>query len=212
MRKSDKVFVSTSLERANALRRKGAWRRAIAAYEELLSEHPDRADVRLKLADLYAAHGKPTAAVAHYMATADAFAKQGFKERAVGVYLAAARRVPLEPEPYRRAARLELERGHRGNGVRLLLASARVFSRSARHGEALVLLRQAFSLEPFQLDTSLFLARTLARTGHKAEARSLLVRLAWEKHGRALVRVRWALLCCVPTMQNAIGFVDAAMR
>lgn len=206
---SDKALVASSLERAQAAQRRGAWRRAIAVYEEVLSEHPDRADVRLKLADLYARHHRHDAAYGHYQRTADHYLKLGYKERAVAVFLVAARRVPSQPESYRRAAELELERGHRQNGARFLRESARVLRRLRRDEDAVTLLRQAFSLEPFSIETSLQLSESLRRTGRRQEARSLIVRLAFEKRD---VRLRWELVRCAPSVGTVFGFLIAAVR
>ena len=73
-----------------------------------------------------------------------------------------------------------------------------------------MLLRRAFSLEPFHLDTSLLLARALVRIGRRDEARSLLVRLALEKHGAALRRVQWALVRCAPSPRSLWQLVRGA--
>jgi tetratricopeptide (TPR) repeat protein len=183
------------LDKAQAARGRGAFRTAISEYEKVLAQHPERADVFVRVADLYSKQHDKKAAHSAYMKAAAAFVGQGFPERALAAYLSAARVLPREPTAWREAAELELQRSHKTNGMRLLMRSADALSKARQHEAALVLLRRAFSLEPFQLEVSLSVARALLRTGRRQEARSLLVRLAFERRP-----ARWALIRAFPRL------------
>jgi hypothetical protein len=65
------------------------------------------------------------------------------------------------------------------------------------------LLRRAFSLEPFHPEVGLALGHALLKTGHRAEARIMWLRIGLARHHAAIVRrARWALARHFPTPIN----------
>lgn len=202
-RAEHKAAVSADLEAAQRARKKGHWREAIKHYEDLLEREPGRADLRVRIAELYAQHGAVEAARASYQTAAEAYLHFGERDKALSVFIGAARMVRCDPQLWSKAADLELEKHHRGNAMRHLLDGGKALIHANMHQHAVRLLRRAFSLEPFHPDVGLALGHALLATGRKAEARSLWLRIGLAARRRDIVRrARWALARHFPTPIN----------
>jgi tetratricopeptide (TPR) repeat protein len=175
---------------ASRAQRKGKAKKAVALYREILAAEPGDVTVHRRLAPLLARTRQDDEAWRSFRRAAEALLRQGFFERAIGVYREAAHHLPRESAVWLEIAELELQRGRRADAL-VALATGRSQLRSRRERQAAIrLLERARELDPAAVEVGLDLAGLLAKTGARARASELLETLARGKHGHALRRVR----------------------
>jgi tetratricopeptide (TPR) repeat protein len=175
---------------ASRAQRKGKAKKAVALYREILAAEPGDVAVHRRLAPLLARTRQDDEAWRSFRRAAEALLRQGFFERAIGVYREAAHHLPRESAVWLEIAELELQRGRRADAL-VALATGRSQLRSRRERQAAIrLLERARELDPAAVEVGLDLAGLLAKTGSRARASELLETLARGKRGHVLRRVR----------------------
>jgi tetratricopeptide (TPR) repeat protein len=191
------------LAKAEDARRRGSYRRAIAAYRRALVERPGDPSIHARLAPLLASKGRGREAVESFIIAATDQLTRGFVDRAIGLYRGAARAAPRDVRIWRALGELHLERKHPVDAVRALLEGAgHMRRRRDDRPDAITLLRAALAIDPLQVDATIELALLLRRVGKRAEAVALLEALLPHVDGRAVRALRFALFRVHRTLGN----------
>src|SRR5262245_2093634 len=186
--------------------------RAIALYRWVLAIEPQNADVHLKLAPLLARRGQRFDAWQSFQSAARASLRHGQPDRALAIYRQAATALPREVQAWSAVARLQHRTGKPREAVETLLEGSARFRRRRLQPRAIHLLRLAREIEPWHVDSVCELARLLARTEQREEARVLLRSLA-HRCGRArLRRVLATQLRVAPSFRVFFRWLGAALR
>jgi len=201
---------NTALEAAAAARARGKSKKAIAEYMKVLSVDPADHAVHGKVAPLLAARGGHDEAWKSFQAAAEGYIKEGFHEKAIGVYAQAGRLMPRRIEVWEAIAGLQMERNLRADAVNTLFRAHRFFKGRKTRDTAIGLLRKAFAIAPWHFEVTYELARLLAKAGNKEEALRLYEGLATRSRGMHLRRVRSAIMKLRPTPVTAWRWLRAA--
>lgn len=193
---------------AKALRR-GRRGKALQLYERVLMNEPRNVDLQRRAAPLMVSAGRPQDALVCYQTAAEAFAKRGFLDHAVGVYREAAPRLPRHREVWERLAEFEVQRDRRTDAQLALLEGAGHFGRRGERSDAVRLLRRAYEIDPRHVESGLALARALARIGNRRGALAVLAQMERWARGRARRRVRARQLLVAPGPGTAWRWVAA---
>lgn len=196
---------SQTLAEAEKARGQGRTAKAIKLYRAVLAKEPNDAVVHGKIAPLLARRKRLRGeALASFRLAAQGQLKAGFTDRAIALFVQAAAHFPLETELWEEIARLDHVRGRRADAIDALLEGAGHLGKGKpTRQEGMRLLRKALEIEPWHLESTLQLARLLARDGDKQEALALLDDVAGRVRGRGRRRVRRAMFRISPTPANA---------
>lgn len=173
--------------------------KAIALYRWVLAIEPQNGDIHLKLAPLLARSGQRFDAWQGFQAAARACLRHGQPDRALAIYRQAASILPREVQVWQAIARLQRQAGRPRDAVETLLEGSRHLRRGRLRPRAIHLLRLSRELEPWHFESVYALARLLARSDQREEARLLLRGLALRCGAARLRRVRAAQLRLSPT-------------
>ncbi|MDH3520444.1 MAG: tetratricopeptide repeat protein [Myxococcales bacterium] len=198
--KRDKSYDrSRILAAASRARKRRRYKKAIGLYRRILEVEPKNPDLHRRVAPLFAKTRQHGDAWASYQRAAEGLVREGFVDRAIGVYREASRYLPRELEVWRALADLEVGRGRRVDAVNVLLEGRRHFRFRRYRREALLLLLQARKIDPSHFAASYDLARLLARTGNRQRAVRLLESLVAAATPRQRRRARARLFWLSPT-------------
>ncbi len=204
----DRTRVLKAAARARTRRRK---RKAIALYRWVLSVEPGNAEIHSKLAPLLAKTGQHFDAWVSFRRAARGLAREGLIEKALGIYREAASCLPRQLETWLAIFELERQRGRDADAKDALLEGRRRFRQRNHRPQAMYLLRRMRSIDPWEIETVLDLARLLSRTSQQREAAMLLQELAGRSRGRDLRRVRTAQWRMRPTPAHTWLWIHAAL-
>ena len=202
---------SSTLAAADRAVAKGRARRATALYGKILAVDPADHVTHAKMAPLLVKRRKHSEAWASFVAAGEGYLRDDRFDKALAIYVQAARYLPRQPEAWETIARLHCELGRPADGVQALLDGCRHFRGRKRRREAIRLLRRVRDIEPWHFEATFTLVRLLTRTGEKAEAEQLLNSLAVRMHGWKLRRVRGALFKMAPSAGAAWGWLRAGV-
>ncbi len=132
------------------------------------------------------------------------------REEALALYREAAKTLPMQIEAWQWVAKLELGRGRGDCALNALLEGRARFRSRRRRAEAIALLREARSIDPWRIDIVLDLARLLRRSGQSPEAQWILGQLAEKLDGRNLRIVRGAQWRIEPSLKHSWNWLRAA--
>lgn len=201
---------STALATAEKARAGGSIRKAVKWYQKVLEQEPGDAPVRAKIAPLLARLGRWEESRAAFDLAADAFLAQGFAPKAVAVWTLAAHTFPEHVRYWELIAQQQLLSGRKADAVRTLLDGRSRLRRRKQRPLAVLLLRQALTLEPGRVETTLDLADLLRLDGIKDEAQQLLhATLLRVGRGKMRRRVRFAQLRIEPSFRCALDWALA---
>src|SRR5262245_3533129 len=186
--------------------------RAIALYRWVLAVEPHNSDVHLKLAPLLARRGQRFDAWQSFQAAARALLRNGQPDRALAIYRQATTALPREVQAWHNLARLQQRVGRSREAVETLLEGSGRLRRRRLRPRAIHLLRLAREIEPWQVDAVCELARLLAASQQREEARVLLRGLAVRCGATRLRRVRGAQLRVSPSLTHLWLWLSAAVR
>jgi tetratricopeptide (TPR) repeat protein len=175
---------------ASHARHRGRIRRAIALYRRVLVEEPSNIEVAVRLAPLVASRGEYFEAWLLFRDVARALLAERRYEQCLAVAREACRWVPGEFDAWRLRADLELKLGRERAAFETLLEARSVFSTVRTGAQAISLLVRARSIEPWDPEVCLDLARLYARSDRTRAACELLSGLEQRVAGRDLRRVR----------------------
>jgi tetratricopeptide (TPR) repeat protein len=201
-----------TLASAAKARGKGKPKKAIAEYKKALEHSPDDPAIHGKLAPLLAQAGDFPEAWKSFLVAADALEKQGFADRALGVWAQASALMPWHPKTWKAIARLRLEKGQRADALKALLDGRKHLTRRAQRPEAINLLVKAREIDPEAFAPALDLARLLRKEGRPSEARPILDELVEKHRGRELRLARGEQLRLSPGFGAAWRWLRAALR
>jgi tetratricopeptide (TPR) repeat protein len=186
--------------------------RAIALYRWVLAVEPHNAEIHLKLAPLLARRRQHFDAWQSFHCAARACLRNGQPDRALSIYRQAAAALPREVQAWQAIARIQHREGRTRAALDTLLEGSRALRRGRLRPHAIHLLRLARELDPWHYESVHELARLLARSQQREEARILLRGLSRRCGGTRLRRVRAEELRLSPTPAHAWRWLSAALR
>ncbi len=198
------------LAEAENARARGRRRRAISFYRRILAAEPHNPELHARVAPLLAATGKRFDAWQSYRQAAEAHLKNQSRDEALALYREATKILPRQFEAWQWVAKLELARGRNNAALSALLEGRSRFRSRRRRPEAIVLLREAKSIDASRIDIVLDLARLLRRSGQSPEAQWILSQLGERMSGRDLRIVRGAQWRIEPSLKHSWNWLRAA--
>ena len=208
--KKDEYDRDEILKAAEKAEKKGDRARAVTEYEKVLRWEPQNLALHGKVAALLGEAGRPSDAWPHFVTAGEAYARDGFFDKAIAVYVRAASFLPTKVEVWLSLADLNLRRQRKADAFKACLEGRRHFRRLEQHQQATLLLRRALEIEPHQVEATLDLARVRRRTGQREEATRLLQGIAARNRGPVLRRIRAAQLRLRPTPASLWRWLRAA--
>lgn len=199
--------------RAEALEGGFRWRRALTLYRQILAAEPHNAEIHARVAPLLARSGRATESWESFQIAIRVHDKSGDAASARTLQQQAVRVLPEHAEAYRLLARAELARKNPKQAIHVLLEGSRRlsrrFSRRRTRGAAIVLLRDAREIEPWNVSVVLGLCRLLAKDGQPAEALFLLDHLEQRATGEDLCAVRALAWRVEPSLRHSWRWIRA---
>ena len=180
------------LAEAHRARNAGRVRKAIALYKRVLREHPNNVEVAVRTAPLLARRGEDFEAWQLYRTAARRLAREKRYSDCLSVYRDACRYVPHEFDAWRLRAELELKLGREEAAFATLLDGRNQFRDVRRYAQAIALLTRARSIEPWDPNVVLDLAKLYARTDQTDASHELLQGLASRCNDEVARKVRSA--------------------
>ena len=204
----DRFAILAAAEKARA---KGKVRKAIAEYRKVLEVDPSDYETHGKLAPLLAERTQLAGAWKSFVAAGEGYTRDMHEDKALSIYMQAARYLPHQLEVWKSIARLQVGRGRPPDAVKALLDGSRHFRRRNHRPEAIRLLRLACEIEPRHFEATYALARLLLKAGEKREAQWHLEGLAERAKGRNRRRACATLFRMSPSFVGAWRWVRAAI-
>jgi len=201
-----------SMSRAAKAEGRGKRKKAIAEYRKVLAQESDNPVILVKLAALLAQTKQPDEARGKFLTAAEIYEKQGFDDKSVAVLRQAVTFLPKRVELWERIAQIDVRRERLPEAIRDLLEGSGKFRKRAERQSAIRLLRMAVKIEPWQFESTMSLARLLAKAGAKPEARRFYEGLCERNRAARLRQVRAAMFCMSPTPGAAWRWARAALR
>jgi tetratricopeptide (TPR) repeat protein len=205
----DRARILDAAARARAKRQR---LRAIELYRQVLSHEPQNTELHAKLAPLLAETGQPFDAWCSFKSVARSCLREGHPDKALAVYREATLFLPREPQAWQAVAQIQHKHGRAREAVETLLEGSRQFRTRWLRPQAIHLLRKARDVAPWEFEVVLELARLLAVSGQRHEARFLLEGLARRSQGERLRRVRAVQLRLAPGPAAFWRWVEAALE
>lgn len=148
--------------------------KALALYQQLLSEHGGTDDVdvalRNRVGDLHLRVGQIDDAITLFERSADEYALSGFLNNAIALCNKILRQRPGHVPTLRRLARFSAEKGMVVDAQRHYLSVAEALERLGQHGEALKALSEFAELSPGDVHVRSVVVEQLLRAGRKLDA------------------------------------------
>lgn len=173
-------------------------RKAIRAYETILSVDPRDVDVHIRIAPLYIRAARRDQAKSSLRQVIAWYEKQGFVEKAIASLRLALTVDRRDLVPHLHLADLYRGKGHAGDALEVLVAARRTFRGKKFLKEALAVEEKILGLSPDDFHAQVLLVRLLCKTGKRREALARLRRMEaeWARRGN---RQNWRrtrrLLC-----------------
>jgi tetratricopeptide (TPR) repeat protein len=201
------------LRRAETFRIRGKIRPAIREYEKVLAVDPQDLEVHTKLAPLYIRARRKDAAKPSLRRVIAAYEKQGFVDKTIAMLRLALTLDRLELGFYLRLAELYLDKGLKGDALKLLEGARKRFRRKRFLKEAISVEEKILGFAPDNFRAQVSLVRHLWRAGRKEEARARLWRMelqwALRRNRRCWRKTRWLLCRRAPSPVTVWGFVTS---
>lgn len=204
---------ATVLDKADRARGRGSVRKAIRGYTTILQHDPADHLVHARVAPLLARTRRWDEARKSFDAAGEGFLKQGFTDKAIAVWTAAAQHFPGDVEYWERIANEQLRRGRRADAVNALLQGRSQFRARRQRATAVMFLRQVLAVDAFHFEGTIDLCSLLSKEGPagKVEAERLLRCLErWVKQRTLRRRLRLAQLKLAPSLQRAMAWATAS--
>ena len=161
-------------QQAAALELKKQPEKALALYQQLLTEHGGTDDVdvalRNRVGDLHLRVGQIDDAIALFEKSADEYALSGFLNNAIALCNKILRQRPGHVPTLRRLARFSAEKGMVVDAQRHYLSVAEALEKLGQHGEALKALSEFAELSPEDVHVRSVVVEQLLRAGRKTDA------------------------------------------
>ena len=161
-------------QQAAALELKKQPEKALALYQQLLTEHGGTDDVdvalRNRVGDLHLRVGQIDDAISLFEKSADEYALSGFLNNAIALCNKILRQRPGHVPTLRRLARFSAEKGMVVDAQRHYLSVAEALEKLGQHGEALKALSEFAELSPEDVHVRSVVVEQLLRAGRKTDA------------------------------------------
>ena len=161
-------------QQAAALELKKQPEKALALYQQLLTEHGGTDDVdvalRNRVGDLHLRVGQIDDAITLFEKSADEYALSGFLNNAIALCNKILRQRPGHVPTLRRLARFSAEKGMVVDAQRHYLSVAEALEKLGQHGEALKALSEFAELSPQDVHVRSVVVEQLLRAGRKTDA------------------------------------------
>ncbi len=161
-------------QQAAALELKKQPEKALALYQQLLTEHGGTDDVdvalRNRVGDLHLRVGQIDEAITLFEKSADEYALSGFLNNAIALCNKILRQRPGHVPTLRRLARFSAEKGMVVDAQRHYLSVAEALEKLGQHGEALKALSEFAELSPEDVHVRSVVVEQLLRAGRKPDA------------------------------------------
>lgn len=191
------------LEQAELATSKKRWRRAVAHYRQILAAEPRSYEIHYRIAPLLARRGRRFDAWESFRIAAEAPEIADDPRRTAALYASAVKALPRCVDAWRELSRAKLRCQESDAALATLLEGRKHFRKRRSACKAIVLLRDALELAPWQSEIVLDLTRQLFRSGQSAEALFLLEELDRRSRGgeerREIRRLVWRI---DPTLGN----------
>lgn len=197
------------LEAAARAQAKGRIKKAVDNYMRVLEADPEDHLVHAKVAPLLARMKKFEQSWESFRIAASRHFASGFGNKAIGIYSQAARFMPKNPEVWEAMAHVYVQQGRRADAVSTLYKGHGFFVNGPGRDKAIVMLRKAFALEPWNFAVTFELAR-LVKKQDPVEALGLLEGLSGRAEGRDLRKVRSAMFRTEPSITMAWQWLKTA--
>jgi tetratricopeptide (TPR) repeat protein len=197
------------LEAAAKAQARGRLRKAVGHYMKALDVDPEDHFVHAKVAPLLARMKKFEEAWESFRIAASKHFASGFSNKAIGIYSQAARFMPRNPEVWEAMAYVYVQQGRKADAVATLYKGHGFFTHGPDRHRAVVMLRKAFALEPWNFGVTFDLAK-LMKKQDPVEALGLLEGLSSRSTGADLRKVRSAMFCAEPSVTMAWEWLKTA--
>ena len=188
------------------------WRQSLRFYRQILAAEPNNPEIHIRVAPLLSRQGKLFEAWESFRIASEALSLTGESSGLLALHQQAVKVLPRSSMACRELARLQLAHKDTDAALRTLRdGSHRLRGRRTR-GEAIVLLRDARIIEPWQPAIVLDLCRLLAREGEAAEALFLLDHLDPRARGQQLLEVRGLSFRIEPSLRHGWRWLRARME
>jgi len=197
------------LEAAAKAQARGRLRKAVDNYMKVLAADPEDHLIHAKVAPLLARMKKFEESWDSFKIAASRHFASGFGNKAIGIYSQAARFMPRNPEVWEAMAHVYVQQGKRADAVATLYKGHGFFAQGRDKDRAVIMLRKAFALEPWNFAVTFDLAR-LVKKQDPVEALGLLEGLSSRSAGRDLRKVRSAMFRTEPSFTMAWMWLKTA--
>ncbi len=200
------------LSRAAAqARARGKYQKALRLYSGLFERNPDSCEAQQRVASLQARTKATKQAWENFRLAAEAFARKGFTDKAIGVYREAAHRLPQEPEVWIAIAEIHLLESRSSDAVSTLLEGrSRMKSRRYR-AEAIRLLTRVREIDPKHFQGSFDLSQLLWKAGARTGSLDLLRELEATASRIQMLRIQRERFLRSPGLRTGWVWLRAAL-
>ena len=171
---------------------KGRHRKALALYKQVLHAEPNNPELHRKAAPLLARAKENDAAWRSFRLAAQAMEKEGFQDKAIGIYREAVHYLPRRVEAWMAIGEFHFDRRRKTDAVESLLEGRKHFRRRKDLTSAMQLLSRARQIDPGHVEVGLDLARLWRKSGNRRGAVRLLEELMRVAHRNQRRKIRWA--------------------
>jgi tetratricopeptide (TPR) repeat protein len=185
----DRAQLLAAASKAHA---KGRNKKALALYQQVLRAEPNNSDLHRKVAPLLARAKEREKAWRSFRIAAQAMEKEGFQDKAIGIYREAVHYLPHQVEAWMAIGELHFERRRKTDAVESLLEGRKHLRRRKDRPNAMRLLSRARQIDPGHVEVGLDLAKLWRQTGDRRGAGRLLEELVRVAHRSQRRRIRWA--------------------
>jgi len=201
---------SQVLRQAETFRIRGRIKRAIREYEKVLEVDPQDLDVHTKIAPLYIRAHRRDDAKSSLRRVIASYEKQGFVDKTIAMLRLA---LTLDRQDLGLHLRLSdhyLDKGLKGDALRLLEGARRTFRRKRFLGEAIAVEEKILGFAPDNFRAQVSIVRHLRRAGRRRDARDRLWRMemqwALRRNRKYWRKTRWLLCRRAPSLMTSWGF------
>lgn len=209
LRRQKEYDRESCLEAAAREHSRGRISKAAAHYKRALEADPEDHFVHAKVAPLLAKMQRFEEAWESFRIAASRYFAIGFSQKAIGIYSQAAKFMPRNPDVWESMAYVYVQQGKKADAVATLYKGHAFFTQGASKDKAVIMLRRAFALDPWNPEVTLALARLIKKTD-PVEAIGLLEGLSMRVKGKELRQVHAALFRTQPGFAMAWRWLKTA--
>ncbi|MCK5690510.1 tetratricopeptide repeat protein [Myxococcota bacterium] len=204
--KSKKKTRVEILAAASKARGRGRVGRAIKEYQKLLDEDPDDREAHARIAPLLSRKKRYDESWTSFSRAAQIFLDQGFETKALSIYVQSTDSLPRNLDAWQTVANLQFKMGRRPDAIQVLLKSIKNFKGKRFRREGILLMRQAFEIQPWEPKVTRNLILLLHAEGEIMESARLARGLADRSDGKERRKALWMVFRATPGFRTAWGW------